>query len=62
MISVVPYNTLFFEACGEGEAADYFLKFKTTDVKDRNGFFVSEIAKLNENMISTIQMLQRNKR
>lgn len=62
IINTVPYNTLFFEACGEGEAADYFLKFKTTDVKDRNGFFISEIARLNENMISTIQMLQRNKR
>jgi len=62
LISTVPYNTLFFEACGEGDAAEYFLKFKTTDVKDRNGFFVSEIAKLNENMLSTLQMLQRNKR
>lgn len=62
VINTVPYNTLFFEACGEGEVADYFLKFKTTDVKDRNGFFISEIARLNENMISTIQMLQRNKR
>jgi len=62
LISTVPYNTLFFEACGEGDAADYFLKFKTTDVKDRNGFFISEIAKLNDNIINTIQMLQRNKR
>jgi len=62
IINTVPYNTLFFEACGEGDAAEYFLKFKTTDVKDRNGFFINEIAKLNENMISTIQMLQRNKR
>ena len=62
IINTVPYNTLFFESCGEGDAADYFLKFKTTDIKDRNGFFVSEIGRLNENMISSIQMLQRNKR
>jgi len=62
VINTVPYNTLFFEACGEGDVADYFLKFKTMDVKDRNGFFISEIARLNENMINTIQMLQRNKR
>ena len=62
IINTVPYNTLFFEACGEGDVAEYFLKFKTTDIQDRNGFFVNEIGKLNENMISTIQMLQRNKR
>jgi len=61
-INTVPYNTLFFEACGEGDAAEYFLKFKKTDIKDKNGFFISEIAKLNENILSTIQMLQRNKR
>ena len=62
IINTIPYNTLFWEACGDGEVADFFLKFRTTDVKDRNGFFISEIARLNENMISTIQMLQRNKR
>lgn len=62
IINTVPYNTLFFEACGEGTVADYFLKFKKIDIKDRNGFFISEIARLNENIINTIQMLQRNKR
>jgi len=62
VINTIPYNTLFWESCGEGEVADYFLKFKNIDIKDRNGFFINEISKLNENMISTIQMLQRNKR
>ena len=51
IISVIPYNTLFFEACTEGNLPDYFLKLRNVDSQDRNYFFIKEV----ENMCNNIQ-------
>lgn len=44
-VSVVPYNTLFFEACNEGKVADFFLRFRNLNPTDRNALFIEEIKK-----------------
>ncbi len=44
-VSVIPYNTLFFEACNEGKVADYFLRFRNLNPTDRNALFIEEIKK-----------------
>lgn len=54
----VPYNTLFFEACNEGRVADFFIKFRKINEKDKNAVFISDVRKIAENMISRLQELQ----
>lgn len=44
-VSVIPYNTLFFEACNEGKVADFFLRFRNLNPTDRNALFIEEIKK-----------------
>ncbi len=44
LISVVPYNTLFFEACSEGKIIDFLLSSKKiTDETDRNSMFLKDL-------------------
>ena len=57
-ISVIPYNTLYFEAAGEGSVADLFLKIRTTDPMDTNGLFVQQVKDGVEQIIYKIQELQ----
>lgn len=54
----VPYNTLFFEACGEGKVADYFLRYRKLKPDDRNALFISEIEYAENTMIDRIKLLQ----
>ena len=59
MLSVVPYNTLFFEACSEGTVIDFLLKVRNiTDEADRNSNFVKEIKAIHNNIIFKLQELQ----
>ncbi len=59
LISVVPYNTLFFEACSEGEIIDFLLKIKNiTDETDDNFIFIKEINDITNNIIFKLQELQ----
>lgn len=44
-VSVIPYSTLFFEACNEGKVADFFLRFRKLNPTDRNALFIEEIKK-----------------
>ena len=60
-ISTVPYNTLFFESCNEGEVANYFLKFARTNPDERNANFVNEIKKACDKIIYKLQELQMKK-
>ncbi len=46
----IPYNTLFFESCEEATVADFFLKFRKTDIEDRNGIFLSEVKRACESI------------
>lgn len=57
-VHVIPYNTLFFEACSEGKVAEFFLRLRKLDAEDRNAIFVEEIARLAKDLIYKIQELQ----
>lgn len=57
-INVIPYNTLFAEACDEGIVADYFLRVGTIKGEDRNVKFLSDVRNLTEAMIYRLQELQ----
>ncbi len=59
LISVIPYNTLFFEACSEGTIIDFLLKVKNvTDESDRNSSFIKEIQAVDNSIIFKLQELQ----
>ena len=59
ILSVVPYNTLFFEACSEGTVIDFLLKVRNiTDESDRNNTFVKEVKAIDNNIIFKLQELQ----
>ena len=61
-VSVVPYNTLFFEACSEGTVIDLLLKLRSiTDDTDINVMFVKELKNLDNNIIVKMQELQMKK-
>lgn len=57
-ISTIPYNTLFFEACEEAKVPDLFLKLRNVDTEDRNGFFLSEVKRVVDNIVYRLQNLQ----
>ncbi len=59
LLSVIPYNTLFFEACSEGTVIDFLLKVKNiTDETDRNYTFVKEVKAIDNAIIFKLQELQ----
>lgn len=57
-VNVIPYNTLFFEACSEAKIIDFFLKIKNIDESDRNYLFVKEVTNMGNNIIYKLQELQ----
>jgi len=57
-ICSIPYNTLFFEACNEGEVDDFFIKFRKINSKDKNALFIEEVNKTAEKIIYKLQELQ----
>lgn len=57
-ITVVPYNTLFFEAASEQSVADLFLKIRRVDDGDRNAVFVKQLKQTVEKIIYKLQELQ----
>lgn len=57
-INVIPYSTLFFEACNDGKVADFFLRMRTIDESDRNAAFVKEVRKVTENIDYKLQELR----
>ncbi|MCI9245811.1 MAG: hypothetical protein HFJ30_01480 [Clostridia bacterium] len=57
--SVVPYNTLFFEACTEGNIIDFFLRLRNiVDETDKNVTFEKAVAEADSNIIYKLQELQ----
>ena len=55
-IYTIPYNTQFFDACNQGEAAKYFIDYSNADMgTDRNGFFISEVANLTDAIVEAIK-------
>lgn len=58
-ISVIPYNTLFFEACSEGTIIDFFLKIRNVnDETDRNSSFIEKVKDASDSIIYKLQELQ----
>lgn len=58
-LSVIPYNTLFFEACSEGTIIDFFLRLRNiVDETDKNVTFEKAIAEADNNLIYKLQELQ----
>lgn len=58
-VSVIPYNTLYFEACSEGTIIDFILKIRNIpDETDRNVCFTKELKTLDTNIVNKIQELQ----
>lgn len=58
LICSIPYNTLFFEACNEGKVADYFIKLRRINPKDKNALFINSVKDAAERIIYTLQELQ----
>ena len=55
-ISVIPYNTLFFEAAEEAAVPDLFLKLRNIkDKNDENSYFIQHVRKLSEEITRKIQ-------
>lgn len=58
-LSVVPYNTLFFEACNEGTIVDFFLRLRNVvDDTDKNIIFEQAVEEADHNIIYKLQELQ----
>lgn len=57
-VNVIPYNTLFFEACSEAKIIDFFLRLKNIDELDRNYLFIKEVTNMGNNIIYKLQELQ----
>ena len=57
-VCVVPYNTLFFEACNEGNVDDFFIKFRKINSKDKNAYFINEVKQSAEAIIVKLQELR----
>jgi len=57
-VFAIPYNTLFFEACNEGKVADFFIKFRKINPKDKNALFLESVKKVSERIVYKLQELQ----
>lgn len=57
-VSVIPYNTLFFESCSEAKIIDFFLRLKNIDESDRNYLFMKEVNDVGNKIIYKLQELQ----
>lgn len=58
LVSAIPYNTLFFEACSEAKIIDFFLRLKNLDESDRNYLFMKEVDDVGNKIIYKLQELQ----
>ena len=50
-----PYNTLIYDACGEGKLAEVLLNFKTLREEDENLMFVNRMKELQESVLLRYQ-------
>ena len=57
-VLVIPYNTLYFEACTEGKTIEFFLRLKNLEEGDRNRIFVDEANRADDAIIYKLQELQ----
>lgn len=57
-LSVIPYNTLFFEAASEEKVADLFLKIINVSESDKNAKFIKQVKETVEKIIYKMQEVQ----
>lgn len=58
-VLVIPYSTLFLEACSEGTVVDYILKTRNlSDETDENAIFIKEVKNVSSKIILKLQELQ----
>lgn len=57
-ICAIPYNTLFMEACNDGQVDEFFIKFRKIKEKDKNAFFINEVRAGIEKIIEKLKELQ----
>lgn len=57
-ITAIPYNTLYFEAAGEENIADLFLKLRKISDTDRNSIFMKQVKETVEKIIYKLQEVQ----
>jgi len=57
-VNTSSYNTLFSEACDEGQVADFFLKMKTVGETDRNAHFLDEVRNISLSIIYKLKETQ----
>lgn len=57
-ICTIPYNTLFMEACNEGQVDEFFIKFRKINPKDRNAIFINEVRTGTEKIVEKLKELQ----
>lgn len=58
-LMVVPYNTLFFEACSDGTIIEFISKARAIkDETDRNAIFIKDLKTADENIVAKLQELQ----
>lgn len=57
-VDIIPYNTLYFEACSEGKVIDFFLKLRNVDQTDRNHIFINQTSKIANDIVYKLQELQ----
>lgn len=57
-LTVIPYNTLYFEAAGEEKVADLFLKIRKISETDKNSEFVKQVKQTVEKIIYKLQEVQ----
>lgn len=58
-INTVPYCTSLFEATIEGKVADLFLKLRIIDSNNYESFFLSEVLKTINKILSSVKSLQK---
>jgi len=57
-INVIPYNTLYFEACSEAKVIDFFLKLRNLYSMERNYLFIKQASKVASDIIDKLKELQ----
>lgn len=55
-IFIVPQNTNFMDACNDGKLIDFILKNRNVDINSSNGYFLSEVRKVYQNIIKRLDI------
>ena len=62
-VYTIPYNSQFFDACNDGKSLEFFAENVNADVAtDRNGYFINEVAKVSDKIISVLGSKLNDKR